>query len=150
MPSPESSRRNLERARHARSRQQPRSTEETLIIKLLIWQSVVEPRRRPTQRELARQLGISQPYVQKIARRFATQGMQAMLANPRVTFEDLEVARERRFATRARLSPPRAAGRINDSDDKPKPWSFGTVRTMQEWQELEERKGGRRITFRLP
>ena len=83
MPSPKASRRNLAKVKR------PRSTSASVTIKLLIWQSEVESSPKPTQRQLARQLGVSQPYVCKTAKRCGTEGMPTMLANPEpVTFED--------------------------------------------------------------
>ena len=92
MPSPEASRRNLTKVKRLRS------ASESLIIKRLIWQSVVQSP-NPTQREMGRQLGVSQPYVCKVVKRWGSEGMSAMLANPEpVTFEDLAGARRHQAA----------------------------------------------------
>ena len=45
---------------------------------------------------LAGQLGVSQPYICKVAKRWGSEGMAAMLANPEpVTFENLARAGSR-------------------------------------------------------
>jgi hypothetical protein len=94
MPSPEASRRNLAKIRRCRS------ASESLIIKRLICQSVVGSGPNVTQRQLARELGLSQPYVCKIAKRWGNEGMPTMLAHPEpVTFDDLARAREYRRLT---------------------------------------------------
>src|SRR5215471_11052793 len=91
MPSPEASRKNLAKVRRLRPAQ------ESLIVKRLVWQWVLRTGPKPTQRQLAGALGVSQPYIRKVARKWGTEGMSAMLANSqRVTLEDLAKARERR------------------------------------------------------
>jgi hypothetical protein len=62
MPSPAASRRNLEKARQRGRIKLHRSRDETAIVKLLIWQLCFGSEPRPSQRALARQLGVSQPY----------------------------------------------------------------------------------------
>src|SRR5215472_12222806 len=71
-----------------------RSDRETAIIKRLIWQSCFDGGERPSQRALARQLGVWPSYVWKVERRAQSEGMDALLANGgRVTLDDLEKAR---------------------------------------------------------
>src|SRR5215472_14671635 len=93
MPSPEASRRNLAKVRRLRSAQ------ESLIVKRFVWQWVLQTGPKPTQRQLARELGVRQTYVREVAGRWGKEGMPVMLGNPqRVTFEDLAKARARRSA----------------------------------------------------
>jgi hypothetical protein len=69
MPSPSASRWNLENA-HQRGRfKLYRSRDGTAVVKLLIWQSRIGGEPRPSQRALARQLGVSQPYICKVTRK---------------------------------------------------------------------------------
>src|ERR1700739_1427513 len=70
MPSPETSRVNLGRARNPWTEHSPE--ESALIWRLTLqwWLGARDERRNPrTQREWARQVGVSQPYVAKIVRR---------------------------------------------------------------------------------
>lgn len=74
MPSPESSRRNLQKANACRRFPLPwRSTQETRVIKLLVWQwfNCREPRKW-SARAVARWLGVSHTYIQKLIRSFTT------------------------------------------------------------------------------
>ena len=69
MPSPKSSRLNLERFRKLVGL---RSDQESLLIKHAIWHWILTPdedRCHATLRELARQLGISRQYAERIAKR---------------------------------------------------------------------------------
>jgi len=151
MPSAGSSRRNLEKARRALSRQEPRSFQETLIIKRLVWQWVVQPQPKPPQRQLARQLNVSQPYVQKIARRFPAEGMQTLLDNRPVTVDDLVGARKRCFAGSTRQFTSWAAETRAQSTQSFEPpnvklipdpaeavQACGPSMTYAEWEQLEE------------
>src|SRR5215813_7620959 len=62
-----------EAARRARrknlSRSRLRSDQESFVIKLLIWQSCFDGEPRPSQRTLARELGVSSSYVCEIQAR---------------------------------------------------------------------------------
>ena len=68
-------------ARRARrqnlARSHTRSNRETLVIKLLIWQSSFDDKRANSQRSLARQLGVSPSYVCKIQAQ-AEKGLDAL------------------------------------------------------------------------
>jgi hypothetical protein len=85
-----------EAARRARrrnlSRSRVRSDRETLVIKLLIWQACFDDGPRPTQRALARILGVWPSYVCKVQRQSA-KGLDALASGQRVNFDDLEDAR---------------------------------------------------------
>jgi len=71
MPSPETSRRNLEKARaHWRPPRPWRCPNETRIIRRLAWQWYAEP--CCSGRDIARRLGVSHTYIQKLFREFAT------------------------------------------------------------------------------
>src|SRR5215472_9125628 len=100
MPSREASLRNLERARAAWSHPpRPwRSLRESSVIEQLIWQwfSAGEMRKW-SGRAVARWLGVSHTYVQKLVRKFRTDPhrMQRIHAGSGLaTFETLERARE--------------------------------------------------------
>lgn len=55
-----------------------RCGDESRTMKLLVSQTHHDPEPRPTQRALARQLGVSQPYVCKVQKRAASEGMDAL------------------------------------------------------------------------
>src|SRR5215469_18931789 len=94
-------------ARRARrqnlARSHTRSNRETLVIKLLIWQSCFEGEPRPSQRTLARQLGVSRSYVFKIQAQ-AEKDLDALARGNRVTLDDLHDAR--RFTTKVKALEP--------------------------------------------
>jgi hypothetical protein len=105
MPTPESSRRNLEKARANGTVKRLRSDRETQVIKLLIWQSYFDGGPRPSQRALARQLGVSQPYVRELLQTARTEGGDALLQyGQRVTLDAL--AEARRFTSKLRNAEP--------------------------------------------
>jgi len=94
MPSPGASRRNLVKARSHCRNNRPRPEDESQIIKLLIWQSRFGPGPRPSERELARQLRVSQPYVHAVLDKLDGEGLDALSrCERRVTPHDLELAR---------------------------------------------------------
>jgi hypothetical protein len=97
-----------EAARRARrenlSRSRLRSDRESLVIKLLIWQScfhVCSP--QPSQRTLARQLGISPSYICKV-QASSDEAQDAAARGGRVTFDDFLEARQ--FTARLREREP--------------------------------------------
>jgi hypothetical protein len=100
MPSLEASLRNLEKARAAWSHPpRPwRSDQETRVIKRLVWQWFTY--RGPDKwsaRGLARWLGVSHTYIQKLVRRFRTDPSEMQrdaLRHTAATFEHLSRARE--------------------------------------------------------
>jgi hypothetical protein len=94
-------------ARRARrlnlSKSRLRSDRESAVIKLLIWQSCFDGGTPPSQRALARQLGVYPSYVCKVQRRSAI-GLDALASGMRATFDDLDKAR--RFTVRLREQEP--------------------------------------------
>jgi DNA-binding XRE family transcriptional regulator len=75
---------------------------ESQITKRLIWQWAIEPkgkRQSRTQCELARALCVSQQYISKIERRWATEGIDFMLKLPEVvSLHDLQKVRDLRLS----------------------------------------------------
>jgi hypothetical protein len=86
-----------------------RSARESLVIKLLIWQPCFEGGPRPSQRALARQLGVCRSYVSKIQAQ-SEPGLDALAKGNRVTLDDLYEAR-RFTATIRELEPALLAPR---------------------------------------
>src|SRR5262249_34246845 len=82
-----------------------RSERESRTIKLWIWQSYFEQWPRPTQRALARELGVSRSYVCKVQRQWA-KGREALTSGQRATLGDLEEARRLREQEPRLLSRP--------------------------------------------
>jgi hypothetical protein len=84
-----------EAARRARrrnlSKSRMRSDSESWIIKLLIWQSSFHSGPRPTQRALARQLGVWPSYVCKVQRQSA-EALELLATGQRATLDDLDRA----------------------------------------------------------
>jgi hypothetical protein len=98
MPSPQASHRNLEKANAVWRRPAPwRSDEETRLIRRFTWRWCRYQEPRCSGRGLARLLGVSHTYVQKLIREFATDSSD-MLHEERLhghaTFEGLRRARE--------------------------------------------------------
>lgn len=94
MPSAEASRRNLQKARNMGRVLLRRGRDETALIKLLTWQICFERSPRPSQRFIARQLRVSQPYICKVMRKATTVGFYELAKNGRATIEELEQARK--------------------------------------------------------
>ena len=123
MPSIEASRRNLEKAKTRWRPPRPwRSPHETRVIKCLAWQWFIGEKPRCSLRELARRLGVSQTYCQKLMRQFRASppndlelvvrgyggpsiSASGELQEPRVriltTFEELREAQEQSERLRA-------------------------------------------------
>jgi hypothetical protein len=117
MPSTEASRRNLDKAFASPRFHRPlpwRSPQETRVIKRLACQWFMGEEPRCPLRELARRLGVSQTYVQKLVRKFAADpnkilrqtgrlkrscGMTSISANGR-----MQVPFERQLATFEQLN----------------------------------------------
>jgi hypothetical protein len=97
MPSPETSRRNLEKANAVRRPPLPwRSLEETRLIKALAWQWFKLNEPRCGLRQIARHLGVSHAYVQKLVREFRADPrnvLQQQRAYGRGTFAEFQRAR---------------------------------------------------------
>jgi hypothetical protein len=114
MPSPEASRRNLENARARWRAPKPwRSADESLAIKRLVWQwfNSAEPAKW-SGRAVARWLGVTHTYIQKLVREFATDGgkmQREALHYGLASFEQLFKAREatRQEKERGQLRPLR-------------------------------------------
>lgn len=85
-----------EAARRARrdilSTSRLRSDSESAVIKLLIWQACFDDGPRPTQRALARLLGVRPSYVCKVQKQ-SERGLDALASGHRVSLDDLDVAR---------------------------------------------------------
>jgi hypothetical protein len=98
VPSPETSRRNLEKAKANWRPPLPwRGLQETRLIKALAWRwyRIKEP--RCGGRQIARWLGVSHTYIQKLVREFETDTrniIQQQRAYGQVTFADLRRAQE--------------------------------------------------------
>ena len=96
-----------EAARRARrrnlSKSRLRSDRESALIKLLIWQACFEGGQRPSQRALARLLGVWPSYVRKVQKQ-AERGLDALASGVRVTVADLDCAR--RFSAKLRSQEP--------------------------------------------
>jgi len=114
MPSPEASRRNLEKARARGRAPRPwRSTQETRIIKRLVWQWLTY--RGPGKwsgRTVAAWLGVSHTYVQKLVREFLadqSKTKRGVCSSHPATFEQLSHAQRESRAQKAQgwLRPPR-------------------------------------------
>src|SRR5271165_4996301 len=72
MPSPETSRHNLEKAWANWRRPRPwRSESESQVVRRLTWQWLIGREPRCSGRGLARRLGVSHTYVQKLVREFS-------------------------------------------------------------------------------
>jgi hypothetical protein len=105
MPSPETSRRNLQKAKAKWRAPLPwRSLEETRLIKALAWRwyRIKEP--RCGVRQIARYLGVSHTYIQKLVREFAADTrnvVQQQRDYGPATFADLGRAQEETAQLRA-------------------------------------------------
>lgn len=114
MPSLEASLRNFAKARAKWHRPRPwRSYQETRIIKRLVWQWFTY--RGPgnwSARALARWLGVSHTYIQKLVLQFRTDASEMQreaLRHAAATFEHLNRAREETEGKRARMVTPASA-----------------------------------------
>jgi hypothetical protein len=114
MPSPDASRRNLEKARARGRAPRPwRSTQETGVIRRLVWQWFTY--RGPGKwsgRTVARYLGVSHTYIQKLVREFLVDSSKITREVRRsypATFEQLNRAQRESREQKARgcLRPPR-------------------------------------------
>jgi hypothetical protein len=85
------------------SRSRLRSDWESRVIKILIWQSCFDDGPRPSQRVLARQLGVYPSYISKVQKQ-STRGLDALARIGRITLDDLNKAR--RFTVRLREQEP--------------------------------------------
>jgi hypothetical protein len=91
----------LRQRRHNLKRTRMRSDRESLIIKLLTWQAFFGEQPKPSQRALARELGVWPSYVCKVQKQAASMGWEARVQyGRRVTLDDLADAQ--RFTARIR------------------------------------------------
>jgi hypothetical protein len=95
-----------------------RSDQESLTIKLLVWQTCFDGEPRRSQRAIARDLGVWPSYVCKVQKQATSAGWDARVQyGKRVTLDDLADAR--RFTARLReeepgLLVPAALHRLHD------------------------------------
>ena len=93
-----------ERCRNLR-RTRIRSDRESLIIKLLTWQALFGEELKPSQRALARELGVWPSYICKVQKQTTSVGWDARVKHGRcVTLDDLADAR--RFTAKLRVQEP--------------------------------------------
>src|SRR5262245_9887866 len=105
MPSPETSRRNLEKARARWRAPRPwRCDAETQLIKRIVWRWCSDGRPRWSGRQLARLLAVSHTYVRKLAREFARDSVLPGI-DIHATFEELgpELAQARMQTRKMRI-----------------------------------------------
>ncbi len=121
MPSPETSRRNLERAKANWRAPLPwRSPQESRLIKTLAWRwyKIKEP--RCGCRQIARCLGVSHTYIQKLVREFEIDTrniVQQQRAYGQATFADLRRAQEETTQLRERGWLRSSSRRLDGSAD---------------------------------
>ena len=94
----------LRQRRNNLKRTRIRSDRETAIIKRLIWQAPSESGPRPSQRALARELGVWHSYVHGVQKQSLSVGMDVLANGRRVTLDDLDDAR--RFTAKLREREP--------------------------------------------
>jgi hypothetical protein len=84
----------------------PRSTDETLIIKRLVWQRLKMPdSERPSLRKLARQIGVHHSYLSRLWRKLLHGNVaDSFYGSPDVTLANLKEARERRVCIRGQVA----------------------------------------------
>ena len=152
MPSPAASRRNLENARQRGCVKLYRGHDESQIIKLLVWQAWFDDEPRPSQRALARQLGVSQPYICKVMRKAHPVGWDALTRNGRTTFEELEQVRRVSARMRER-APGLFTPATRPAAHEPQPANpyrvMAHARTLRDWEQIR-RRAGRRVLFSVP
>lgn len=106
MPSPETSRRNLEKAKANWRAPLPwRSLQETQLIKALAWRWYRMKDPRCGCRQIARRLGVSHTYIQKLVREFVKDTrnvVQQQRAYGLATFSELGRARQETAQLRER------------------------------------------------
>lgn len=135
----------------------PRSTDETLIIKRLVWQWIwADKGQRSSLRKLARQIGVHHSYISRLWRKLLRGGLpDSFYFSPPVTLGDLEEARQRRIRIRGQLGHARFA-----NPDEQREISFagqpsirGRVPPLHETPRSDEapRQGRvKRLNFPLP
>jgi hypothetical protein len=143
-------------ARRARrrnlSKSRLRSDQESLIIKRLIWQAYFDGSPSPSQRFLARQLGVYPSYVCKVQKQAGT-GLDALARAQRVTLDDLDKARC--FTAKLREQEPGLLRTVQSSRSGKPPAMTEDEFIAKTWREVEEWKrrtpiSGRRVLFSVP
>jgi len=141
-------------ARRARrcnlSKSRLRSDQESLIIKLLIWQSCVDDKPHPSHRTLARQLGVRPSYVHKVQKQ-AARGLEVLASGQHATLSDLGEAR--RFTARLREQEPGLLRAVQSSRSEKSGAMTNDEVIAKNWREVNEWKGkhsgyGKRNWFR--
>jgi hypothetical protein len=131
-----------------------RSNRESWIIKLLIWQACFDGGPRPSQRVLARKLGVGPSYVCRVQKQSA-RGLDALASGARATLNDLDEAR--RLTAKLREQEPGLLAptlqyslsekpRAMDADDAIAERS----REAKEWTQRNLRYRKRRVLFSVP
>jgi hypothetical protein len=141
---------------------------ESQIIKHLIWQRVFQSEKyQPqTQREWARELGVTQQYVSKIGRRWK-EGMYCLVRQGTdATLDELRGARNARLSNADSWGSesaegqelPKETGSNPPFETSPPPQTYipAEMHTVAEWQEIEKygrheyRRRRQAICFRIP
>jgi biotin operon repressor len=151
MPSPEASRRNLEKAKENwRPPRRWRSSQEAHVIKLMVWQwFTYRAPRKLSGRAMARQLGISHTYIQKLVREFKANPseMQRQRSYGEATFGDLsraqEITRQERARGHLRSRRPRKIPKFKVDDNVVQGVVPTKARTMPELEARASRAKGR-------
>jgi AraC-like DNA-binding protein len=151
VPSPEASRRNLEKAKaNWRPPRHWRSQQEAHVIRRMVWQwFTYRAPRKLSARAVARQLGISHTYVQKLVREFRTNPseMQRQRAFGETTFGDLsqaqEITRQERARGHLRSRRPHKIAEFKVDDNVVRAFVGTTARTMPELEARASQTRGR-------
>ena len=140
--------------RHNLSKSRLRSDGESRIMKLLIWESCFEVGQRPSQRVLARLLGVWPSYVHKVQKQVGT-ALDALASGQRATLDDLEKAR--RLTNRIREQEPSLLARVAQRSHSENPPVLTddeiiaeTWREVREWKRENLRYSRRRVLFSMP
>ena len=113
-----------------------RSDRESLIIELLTWQAFFGDAPKPSQRALARELGVWPSYVCKVQKQATNAGSDACIQlGRRVTLDDLADAQ--RFTVRMReqepgLFAPAPTRRLNEGEPRAEQRRFDGAMTADE------------------
>jgi hypothetical protein len=150
MPSPEASRRNLEKAKLNWRRPRPfRSEQESWLIRHLVWQWLTyRGPQKWSARALGRRLGVSHVYVHKLVREFARDPLKMVREEQSfglATFEQLSQAQEstREMKARGLLRPPQLWKYVNIHDPLGR-WPKRAVAKRAVWKAATTRG------FRIP
>jgi hypothetical protein len=130
-----------------------RSDRESRTIKLLIWQAYFDVWPRPSQRIVARQLGVWPSYVCKIQKQWA-RGFEALTSGQRATLDDLEQAQQS-TATLREQEPGLLRSLEPAKGDEPPVMTAdqsiaATWREVNEWKRKNPIYPKRRVLFSVP